>query len=426
MLWLSQTLLFPVRQQSNRGTDFSATAIRFGKYPRKEAASHPKRQPLQKAPQSLKGFFKRLPKTDLHMHLPGSTPLSQIRRFLKQQGLSDAQVQEKSTIKSEYASLNDFLDTYYRTTGVIKTPAHFQQAAFKVIQECAKENVRYLELRASILNKGRPPEEIVAAIESGMRSGMAWVKAHKGYEMTTGLIVLAQRAGTPEESLKTAQLAVELSKRPNSLIVGMDLAGSETDHAVSHHASALRYAEEQGLNITVHAGEIEQSQGMSGLDSVRKALEYGADRIGHGLQAIKDELLLKRLKKKQTPIEMPTWAHVQLNSVESYAKHPLSAFLKAGLNVNLATDNRMVSDITLTQQLIDLYEHKLVTSWEQIKTLLRNGIRGAFLPKHKKQKLLKEMDAHLAAFEHNPRDRQLIQRYLGGETVLAASSNNAK
>jgi adenosine deaminase len=424
MVWLSQPVLFPVRQEPANRVGLFAAPMRFGKSPRKEITEHSKRQPLQRAPQSLKGFFKRLPKTDLHMHLPGSTPLSVIKRFLKQQNLSDPQIQEKSRIKSEYASLNDFLESYYRVTGVIQTPEQFKQAAFKVIQECAKENVRYLELRASILNKGRPPEEIVGAIESGMRAGMAWVKAHKGYEMTTGLIVLAQRAGTPEDSLRTAQLAVELSKNPNSLIVGMDLAGSETDHAVSHHASALRYAEANGLNITVHAGEIEQSQGMSGLESVRKALEYGADRIGHGLQAIKDELLLKHLQKKQTPIEMPTWAHVQLNSVESYAKHPLPAFLKAGLNVNLATDNRMVSDITLTQQLIDLYEHKLVTSWEQVKTLLRNGIRGAFLPKGKKQKLLKEMDAHLAAFEYNPRDRQLIQRYLGGIQTGKLSCRN--
>lgn len=348
------------------------------------------------------------------MHLPGSTPMSLVRRFMKALGWSDSKIKKQSALKKHYADLNDFLETYYRVTGVIKTPAQFKKAAIAVIKACAEENVRYMELRASILNKGRPPQEIVEAIEAGMREGMIWVKAHKGYDMKTGLIILAQRAGTPEESLKTAQLTLELTKRPNSLVVGMDLAGSESDHSVSHHAEALRFAEKQGLNITVHAGEIEKSQGLSGAESVRKAIEYGADRIGHGLQAIQDALLMKRLKKKQTPVEMAPWTNVQLSSVDSYSAHPLPDFLVQGLNVSLCTDNRMVSNVTLTQQMIDLFEHGIVTQWNDFKTLLRNGIRGAFVTPLAKKRLLKEMDATLAVFEHNPRDRRLIDRYLGG------------
>lgn len=365
-------------------------------------------------PAPLAKLFKAVPKTDLHMHLPGSTPIRFIRSILRKAGWSEAQINRETKLKKQFQSLNDFLKTYYRVTRHIKTPAQFKKAAFKITQDCAKENVRYFEIRASILHKGAPPETIVKAIEEGLQEGMAWTKKHLGKSIQSGIIILAQRAGSPEDSYQSAELAVKLSRQKGSMICGFDLAGSETDHSPLRHAKALRYADKNGLPVTVHAGETENSGEISGVESVKQALRLGADRIGHGLQVAKDARLMNRFKKHQTPVELAPWTNVQLKSVNSFANHPLPQFLENGLNVSLCTDNRMVSNINLTEQMKRLYQHGILTRWDQIRTLVLNGIRGAFLPDTEKKRLFNSVTRELNGLEKDPFYRRLINLYLSG------------
>ena len=84
------------------------------------------------------------------------------------------------------------------------------------------------------------------AVEEGIREGTAWVQAHKGYHMEASLTILAQRSGTPKESLQSAKLAVKLAKRPQSLITGFDLAGDESKYSVERHHKALEYIRQRG------------------------------------------------------------------------------------------------------------------------------------------------------------------------------------
>src|SRR5207253_7736520 len=130
-----------------------------------------------------------------------------------------------------------------------------------------------MEIRSSVLTKGgRTPEEIIDAIESGMREGMALVKQSTGKDIQVGFIVLAQRGGTAEQSLESAKLAVKYAKRPGSLICGFDLAGSEICHSVLKHKEALEYVKKHGMNLTVHAGETAVSETISGVESIKAAL----------------------------------------------------------------------------------------------------------------------------------------------------------
>lgn len=385
-----------------------------------------KKQPLKPLSHALRRLFKAVPKTELHMHLPGSTPIGLIKDFLEEKGWAPKKIDRETRLKNTYQSLNDFLKTYYRVTGHLKSPEQFKRATLALLKECAKENVRYMEVRASILHKGDTPEKIVQAIEAGLKEGMAWVKETKGWEMKTGLIILAQRAGSVEDSMESARLAVALSKKRGSLVRGFDLAGSETDHAPQKHAKALRYVQKYNLPLTVHAGETASSGAMSGTDSVRQAVKLGADRIGHGLQMRHDPKLMKLIKERQLPVEICPWVNVQLKSVDGYGDHPLPDFLEEGLNVSLSTDNRMLSKITLTEQLGHLYQHGLLTRWDQLKTLILNGVQGAFSPAMEKKRLFRQVTQEFQRLEQHPKFAPLIQRYLSNVPKLQTpASQNA-
>lgn len=350
---------------------------------------------------ALRQLLKSMPKAELHCHLSGSTPIGLIREFMRENEVPAADIAKMSRLKNRYRDLDDFLATYYKVPAQVKTPEQFRRATLALIQEAAQENVRLLEIRSSILAKGgATPDQIAEAIQQGMREGMAWVQRHHGYAMNVGLIVLAQRAGTPQQSLESAQWAVELRKQPGSLIRGFDLAGSEGQHTVLKHADALRYAKAHNLPLTVHAGETESSEGISGVDSIKAALAVGAERIGHGLQVMRDPKLLRELAQKRIPVELCPWSNVQLSAVPNFQQHPIAQMLQKKLNVSLSTDNRMMSKITLTDQLAQLCANGLLPCWEQVKTLTLNGVRGAFISPFEKQKLARDFNRQFAQLEN--------------------------
>ena len=379
----------------------------------------------QPVPLAVQRLFQAVPKTELHLHLGGSTPLPLLRQFMKENGLSRKEVARVAKVSDRFVDLDDFLATYYKVPAHVKTPDQFYRATRAVVAEAAAENVRVIEVRTSILKKGGAPEAIVAAVEKALKDGVEAAKAHYGFEMLGSLIILAQRAGTPEDSLESARLTVELARKPGSLIRGFDLAGSEGQHSVDKHAAALRYMQTygkpQGLGLTIHAGETPMSDQYSGVDSIKKALALGADRIGHGIQMMQDPELLAYSQVAQLPIELCPWSNVQIQAVNGYGDHPLKAMLSKGLNVSLSTDNRMMSKITLTEQLGQLWAHHQITSWEQIKLITRNGVGSAFLTPIEKTRALKNVDATFAAIEQNPLNQRTIARYFKAESAEVKS-----
>ena len=365
---------------------------------------------VPKLPQPLANVLAAVPKTELHCHLSGSAPIGLIQEFLREQGVDEPQIAADTVLKDCYTDLDDFLATYYKVPAVIKTPDQFRRASKAIVLDAARENVRYLEIRSSILSKDpeSTPKQLVEAIEAGIRDGVEEVHRTRGWTMKAGLIILAQRAGTPEQSLQSAKLAVKLASRPDSLIRGFDLAGSEGQHSVLKHAQALkyfnRYGKPKGLKLTLHAGEVSHSEGYSGVDSMKQALALGADRIGHGLAMKDDPALMQDMIKDQTPVELCPWSNVQINAVNPYQSHPLPQFLDAGVNASLSTDNRMMSKITLTDQLAQLYDQKLLTCWRDLKTATLNGVRGAFLNDCEKGRLAAQVKSQFTRVEKKYRD----------------------
>lgn len=371
-----------------------------------------------KVPYTLRQLFKLVPKTDLHVHIGGSTRKEDVEVFMKENGVPENEIPKlMALIKPTYESITDILNAYYKVPKHVFTPSQFQRATFGIVQDEAEDNSKILEVRTSILNKGGKPEEVVEAVEDGLREGVSWVQKNFGYNMRTYLTILAQRFGTSEESLETAKLAVEFAKRPDSMIHGFDLAGDESKHSIDHHDEALKYIKEHGpehnIGLTLHAGETKSSENISGVESIRKAIEYGTDRLAHALRLLDDDELKKFVIENQIPVEMAPWSHVQIKAVDSYPAHPIKPFLEEGMNINLITDNRLMSQITLRKQLGQLWAYELINTWGLIKQTTINGIKAAFLDEIEKQKVLREAEDEFTKLEK--RFARTIEKYLSNE-----------
>jgi adenosine deaminase len=173
-------------------------------------------------------------------------------------------------------------------------------------------------------------------------------------------------------------------------VVGIDLAGQEEGYSCEPFAAIFRLAKDLGLYTTVHAGE------WVGAESVRAALDIlHADRIGHGVRALDDPELLARLVEQQIPLEVCPTTNVHSGVVETFSVHPLPHLLSAGVMVTVNTDDPLISNVTLTDEL----RYSVSTfglSWAQIQQLMLNAARAAFLPPSEREALVAKFQGWFA------------------------------
>ncbi len=370
-------------------------------------------------PQALQNLFRQVPKSENHLHLRGSTPKKILEECMKENGLNLGKIRAAlNMLRSDYFDLTDFLNTYRVVPSQVKTPDQSRRAAKALVIEAGKEHVRVLEVRNSVIRPGgADPEGVVLAIEEGLREGQAWVKTNLNRTIYPNLIISAERSHSPEEALAHAKIAIKMgdrTQRPNSLVRGFDISGDESHYALTRFKEAIDYFNQHkakhNMGLTIHAGETPMSEALTGVQSIKKALEYKADRLGHALQAVHDPKLKQLLKEKKIPIELCPWSNVQVGYVEPYKTHPADDFLDNGLNISASSDNRMMSQIDLTHQLGQLWGHGIVKHWDDVVKLTLNGIEMAFLPETEKALAKKEAIAEFKELE--TRYAKTIARYL--------------
>lgn len=375
----------------------------------------------------LHNLFAAIPKAELHLHLSGSTPLSVIKDIMREEGKSEAEITKETTFNKNFHGLDDFLKTYYKVAWVVKTPEHFKKAAYQICMDAAKENVKYLEIRTSCIGKDGDPNLTLQAVTDGIKQAERELKI-RGFNQTAKIIVLAQRHHSPSESFEHAKIAAKWAKMPGSLVVGFDIAGPESSAPVVFHENAIKYAQAAGLKVTIHAGETPDSVykptdktvsifgsvpvNLSGAQSIEYALKYGADRLGQAVHLYDNPALVRDVVNRQVPVESPPWTNVQLGNVDSYQAHPIKKMLDDGVLVSVATDNRTISSTNLTNEFEQLYSHNIITSWADIKKLILNGAKSAFLPEPERNKLVNDFQKDLMNMESKPEFKQVIDSYL--------------
>lgn len=323
----------------------------------------------------------RLPKADLHVHLDGSMRPSTLIELCRAQrrDLPFSTPEETRAYMRGKAvkNLGHYLSVFDLTLSAMQTEKALHRIAFELAEDAAKENIRYMEVRFSPMlheKEGLPWPRIVQAVIDGLR------EAEDRYVISTGVILCGIRTMTPQKSFQLAETTVSFK---GNGVVGFDLAGEEMDYPAKDHKEAFYRIRNNNISTTVHAGE------GFGPPSIHQALHYcGAHRIGHGTLLWKDPDLMAYVNDHRIPLEMCLTSNVQVGAATSIQDHPFVQYFKAGLRVTLNTDNRLVSDTTMTNEL-DLACSSYRLSVYDLRGILISGFKSAFLPYQEKVTLLR-------------------------------------
>jgi adenosine deaminase len=339
-------------------------------------------------------FFRELPKTDLHVHLDGSLRLSTILELAEQEGIElpardEAGLRAAMHLGENCGSLVEYLKAFDITLQVMQNEASLRRIAYELAEDAAAENVRYMEVRYAPMLHQRKGLRLTAVVESvldGLRA------AQRDFDIETTVIVCGIRNISNDTSLEMAELAVAYKNRG---VVAFDLAGAEYDHPAKHHKASFQLVRDNNINVTIHAGEA------YGPESVAQAIhQCGAHRIGHGCRLRESGDLLHYINDHRIPLECCPSSNVQTGAVKDLATHPLKLYHDLGLRVTVNTDNRLVTDTTVSKELW-LCHKEMRVPLHDIKQMILAGFKSAFMPFHLKQGYLRKVSADLKRFHEN-------------------------
>ena len=331
-----------------------------------------------------------LPKVELHRHLEGSLRLTTMLDIARQHGVTVpasmfnlsglVQVQDKDPM-----TFTNFLDKFKTLRLFYKSPDVIDRVTREAVEDAARDNVRYLELRFT-------PVALSRAEGFPLNDVMDWVvasaqEAAKKFKIKVGLIASVNRHESPELAEQVAWLAAEYIKDG---LTGLDLAGNEAEFRSEPFYGIFKEAKQAGLHITIHAGEWGPAENVS--DALQN---LSAERIGHGVRVLESEKATQLARELGAVFEVCVTSNYQSGVVGSLVEHPLPRMLEAGLKATVNTDDPSVSRITLSHE----YQHvceELLVPMDVLKNSVIDAAQAAFLPDVEKQELVaslkKEME----------------------------------
>jgi len=292
-----------------------------------------------------------LPKIELHEHLDGSLRVNTVLELAQQTHTRlpsyDPQVL-KTILSPGPSSLEVYLQAFDVTTSVMQTASALRRVAYETVEDWARDGVVYGEVRFAPefhTKAGLPMEAVVEAVLRGLEEG------RKAFSVETGLILCSMRHRPP--TLSTAQL---VKTYRHDGVVAFDIAGAEAPFPPGLHRAAFEYCAENFLATTCHAGEV------TGPGYIREALVACRSlRIGHGTQLIQEwpqdgslpqqGSVTRWILDRRIPLELCLSSNLQTRATASLLSHPFERFRQAGISVTLCTDNRLVSDTSLSREL---------------------------------------------------------------------------
>ncbi|QNF93436.1 adenosine deaminase [Janibacter sp. YB324] len=352
--------------------------------------------------------IRALPKVVLHDHLDGGLRPATVLEIADQVGhelpVSGADRTAEGLARwfresADSGSLERYLETFAHTVGVMQTAPALRRVARESVLDLARDGVVYAESRYAPeqhLAGGLRLEQVVEEVDAGFREGEE-LAAAEGRPIVVRSLLTAMRHAA--KSREIAELAVRYRDRG---VAGFDIAGAEAGYPPSRHLDAFEYLRRENAHFTIHAGEA------FGLPSIWEALQWcGADRLGHGVRIVDDigfrgatvtddplaaneaaredpsQLRLGRLaafvRDTRVPLEMCPHSNVQTGAAPSIAAHPITLLAKLRYRITLNTDNRLMSDTSMTREM-----HALVTEagWDldDLRWVTTNAMKSAFLP----------------------------------------------
>jgi adenosine deaminase len=338
-------------------------------------------------------LIRRMPKAELHVHLEGSvrpeTLLDLGRRHGVEYPFSDIAGAREWF---RFRDFPHFIEVYVAICNSLLTVDDFDRVTYELAEDAWRQNVRYLEVTiapASLISPrtSATPDVVIAGCRAGAR------RALDDLGVRMQFILDAVRSRPAEHVMALAQWTVD---NQGDGLVALGLGGQEVGYPATQHAEAISLAREQGVRISLHAGET------VGPESVWDALEAGSERIGHGVTSIHDSALVRHLVERGVVLEVSPTSNICLGVAPSYAEHPFRALHDAGVTLTINSDDPPMFGATLTGEYLALAEHCHFTVDELI-ALNLNAVRAAFLPDDERSALLDEYGAEIAGLRRELR-----------------------
>ena len=305
--------------------------------------------------------LKALPKAELHCHLDGSLS----REFMESRLGRRVQPEELS-VSDDCTSLAEYLEKFSLPGQCIMDEKGLEAAGYDVLRTMSQENVRYAEIRfAHLLSEtsGMNCRAVIEAVLKGLERG----RADFGTEF--GVITCAMRHHSQEDNSRMIKTAREYLGYG---VCAADLAGAEAAYPMAQFMELFQNTRKLEMPFTLHAGECGSVQ------NIVDAVKAGAGRIGHGIAMRGNSEVQKMIREKGIGVEMCPISNLQTKAVESESQYPLREFLDNGIKVTINTDNRTVSNTTMTKELQFIQEHYRITD-EEIRLMMRNAVDTAFI-----------------------------------------------
>ena len=330
-----------------------------------------------------KELLRSLPKVLLHEHLDGVLRPQSVIELAREANYTDLPTDDPDALAQWFfrganqGSLAKYLEGFAHTIAVMQTEEALERVAYEQVEDLSNDGVVYFETRFAPVfhtKKGLTHQQVVSAVLKGLERG------RKAFGVSSGLIICAMR--NMNVSLEMAELAVDFRDRG---VVGFDLAGEEGGYPPKKHVDAFHYIQRMNFNITVHAGE------GYGKESIWQAIQYcGAHRIGHGTRLIEDIAiadgrvvklgdLAQYVLDKRIPLEICLISNVHTGAAPSLAEHPFKIFYQEKFRVTLNTDNRLMSDTSMTKE-FEAAADTFGLTLDDFEKITINAMKSAFLP----------------------------------------------
>ena len=292
---------------------------------------------------ATRDLIARMPKAELHLHLDGSLRASTALELARERGLDEGmdidRMRGRLTAPMPCLDQRDLLRAFDLPIRLMQDAEALERITYELVEDVARDGTRYAEIRwAPSLHarRGLSVRDGIAAVVAGAASGAA------ATSVVVRLIAVALRTLEPTAEAAMARVAVDFL---GDGLTGFDCAGREADAPdPTRFREAYAIARDAGLGITCHAGE------WGGVAQVWRALDLGPSRIAHGSPAADDPALMSALISRGVTLDLCPTSNVQAAIVGSLAGHPLARLHRAGVPVTLSTDDRTVSDLTLSRE----------------------------------------------------------------------------
>ena len=311
--------------------------------------------------------------TELHLHLDGSLRPETVWELAKEQGIrlpaeSAEEVKYKMEVPEDCRTLEEYRERFDLPLLVLQRADAIERVTYELVEDLAKEGVDYAEIRFApqlSVNGGLTQDEVVEAAIRGAERGM------KTYpEIRVGLILCCMR-GADNEALNM-QTVETAKKYLGPVVCAVDIAGAEGLFPTENFAPVFAKVREYGIPMTIHAGEA------AGPDSMKTALSFGTKRIGHGVAAINDPELIRRLIDENVTLEVCVTSNYHTKVVPAIEMHPIHKLLDEGVHVTVNSDNRTCSRTTLQKEK-EVLKEQLGFSDEEIEKMQEYAWEARFL-----------------------------------------------